>query len=107
MGCGVRGKKNNNYGFKILGHWQLREVDYGVTYDVVFNKDSTLDWHLIRTDGYEVLYDGTYQIIGDTLKMREHRTQYNLIISEITDSVMILVRADSTVVVFDRLTLRE
>lgn len=87
----------------IIGHWQLREVNNGVTYDIKFNPDSTIEQHFRAADGYERRYPGFYSINGDTLKIDERREVSEMVVSELNDSVMILLRADSSAVVFDRL----
>lgn len=88
---------------KIIGHWQLREVNNGVTYDIKFNPDSTIEQHFRAADGYERRYPGFYSINGDTLKIDERREVSEMVVSELNDSVMVLLRADSSAVVFDRL----
>lgn len=87
----------------IIGHWQLREVNNGVTYDIKFNPDSTIEQHFRAADGYERRYPGFYSINGDTLKIDERREVSEMVVSELNDSVMVLLRADSSAVVFDRL----
>ena len=88
---------------KILGHWSLREVNNGVLYDVRFNPDSTLDQHFKGADGHERVYPGFFSVSGDTLRTDERRNLSTLIITELTDSTLVLVREDSTVAVFDRI----
>lgn len=88
---------------RIVGHWQLREVDNGVTYDIRFNADGTIEQHFRAADGYERRYPGSYSIESDTVEIDERRSVYRMIISELNDSVMVLLRADSSAVVFDRL----
>lgn len=91
------------YAAGIIGHWQLREVNKGVTYDIKFNPDSTIEQHFRAADGYERRYPGFYSINGDTLKIDERREVSEMVVSELNDSVMVLLRADSSAVIFDRL----
>ena len=106
-GCAPSGSdtdaEKGGHAEKILGHWQLREVNDGVLYDVRFKPDSTIFQHFQAPDGHERVYDGTYRIKGDTITIAERRNLSVLIISELSDSVMILVRQDSTAALFDRL----
>lgn len=86
----------------ILGHWQLREVNEGVRYEVVFCPDGTIRQHFTAPDGHERVYGGSYILSGDTITIDERQSISRLVITELSDSTMVLVRTDSVAVVFDR-----
>lgn len=86
----------------INGVWQWREVNNGVVYKIEFKDNNTINQLFSEHDGRSRLYLGGWERSGHTLKIRDQRGEYMLLISEYTDSTMVLLREDSMALVFDR-----
>ncbi|MDY3120689.1 hypothetical protein [Porphyromonas somerae] len=91
----------------ILGRWELREVINGVKYYISFNPNQTITQVFVAPDGYKRIYSGRWSIDSDTLFMQDSRGDYKLLISEATDSTLMLIRQDSLAMICDRLSEKE
>ncbi len=88
----------------ILGRWELREVINGVKYYISFNPNQTITQVFVAPDGYKRIYSGRWSIDSDTLFMQDSRGDYKLLISETSDSTLMLIRQDSLAMICDRLS---
>ncbi len=88
----------------ILGQWELREVINGVKYYISFNPNQTITQVFVAPDGYKRIYSGRWSIDSDTLFMQDSRGDYKLLISETSDSTLMLIRQDSLAMICDRLS---
>lgn len=89
---------------QVLGYWQLREVNNGVVYRAHFDTADRLYQYFEDQTGYARKRYGSWQLSGDTLYISERQGSYALLISELTDSVMLLIKPDSMTMVFDRIS---
>lgn len=89
---------------QILGYWQLREINNGVIYRAHFDLMDQLYQYFEDQTGYARKRFGTWQVSGDTLYISERQGDYALVISELTDSLLLLVKPDSMTMVFDRIS---
>ena len=92
-----------NHEDTILGQWELREVINGVKYYISFNPNQTITQVFVAPDGYKRIYSGRWSIDRDTLFMQDSRGDYKLLISETSDSTLMLIRQDSLAMICDRL----
>lgn len=88
---------------EIVGPWQWREIDNGVTFKVDFIEDGRLSQYFEDHTGYAKQRFGNWQKQQDTLIIEERQGAYKFLIVELTDSLMLLVREDSTTMLFDRI----
>ena len=91
----------------ILGRWELREVINGVKYYISFNPNQTITQVFVAPDGYKRIYSGRWSIDSDTLFMQDSRGDYKLLISETSDSTLMLIRQDSLAMICERLSENE
>ena len=91
----------------ILGQWELREVINGVKYYISFNPNQTITQVFVAPDGYKRIYSGRWSIDSDTLFMQDSRGDYKLLISETSDSTLMLIRQDSLAMICERLSENE
>ncbi|MBR8729782.1 hypothetical protein [Porphyromonas levii] len=87
----------------VIGQWQLREVNNGVIYRAEFIEDGRLSQYFEDHTGYIKKRFGNWEVQGDTLFIEERQGAYSFFIAELSDSLMLLVRTDSTTMLFDRI----
>lgn len=87
---------------QIVGKWKNKEISNGVEYYVTFHYDHTISQVFVDPSGYSRLYNGTWKISGDTLTIEERGGVYQMLITEMMDSTMMMVREDSMALVFNR-----
>lgn len=85
----------------LVGKWELRESD-GVSYYVTFHPSHQLSQLFIATDGYRRHYPGQWRMSGDTIFISDRMQEYRLVVTEASDSVITLIRPDSTAMILDR-----
>lgn len=88
---------------EITGLWRLREVDNGVIYRADFKSDKRLTQIFEDHSGYVKERYGQWDLEGDSLYISERQGEYWLKIVELSDTMMLLLRSDSSAMVFDRL----
>lgn len=91
----------------IIGTWQLRDVDNGVTYRADFKDLNRVTQYFEDYTGYGKMYPGEWELLGDTLHISERQGQYKLLLLELSDSLMLLLRPDSSAMLFDRVLPEE
>ncbi len=101
--CTSRPKEDTRpFSERILGTWQMREVNNGVVYRSIFHEDGLLTQQFRDHFGGGKDRPGEWEVRGDTLTIYERIGISELFIHEINDSVMLLLRGDSSALVFDR-----
>lgn len=106
ISCGreqhTKGNSQPSLEEQIIGKWKNQEVSNGVEYFITFHHNHTISQVFVDANGRARLYDGTWQISADSLTIQDRGNTYQMVITEMMDSTMVMVRTDSMAVVFDR-----
>ncbi len=88
----------------ISSKWKLREVDSGIEYFIEFRDSLYIAQYYREQEKFPKMYPGEWSINGDTLFINDKRGNFSSLFLTLNDSVMILQRTDSVVIIFDRLS---
>ncbi len=95
-------KQLPSLGEQIVGKWKNQEVNNGVEYFITFHYDHTISQVFVDPNGRARLYNGTWNLADDSLTIEDRGGVYRMLITEMMDSTMVMVRSDSMALVFLR-----
>lgn len=98
----AEGKQQTTPNENIIGKWRNQEVSNGVEYYITFHRDHTISQVFVDATGRARLYGGRWGLSGDSLTIEDKGGVYHMLITEMEDSTMVMIRTDSMAVVFNR-----
>lgn len=87
----------------ISSKWKLQEVDGGIEYFIEFRDSLYIAQYYWEQDRFPKMYPGEWRVNGDTLFISDKRGNFSLFFYTLNDSLMILQRTDSVMLLFDRI----